>query len=482
MATFYVCKSGCNTNDGSLKNPFLEISHAAALVNPGDTVIVMPGVYNETVHLTRPGKFGATINFRAHPDYMAKDLLQKHKNFDAATSAGVVVTGISNPASVEAEGNGFNITASYQRVEGFFVTAPQVNTGIPVKIRRPNESEPPHSNIEIIDNVVYNGSEAGINSENAYNLTVKGNIVFHNASTGVYEGSGISVGFNHIPYKGDNANRWQIIVDSNICYNNAGYDIGRRKSLRNVTGENLPHGNNPDPALRQLGSTDGNGIIIDWAHETPTLVRNNIVYNNGGRGICLTSSSNVAVVNNTSYDNAWDPYQFYHLADYDDYTASLERGGNGNIFVNNIVYTKNDGVVGVRAKIEESFQGYNLYFNGRITENSLHESDIVQDPLFVNPPLLIGEGCRPVIKKSSNRLAGFDWANAYPLEVYHYFDVDFALQADSKAIGSGYVKDADDIPVELRHRLDDALPEYDVYGKLRNPGSMDMGAVAFTAG
>ncbi|MER6591534.1 right-handed parallel beta-helix repeat-containing protein [Micromonospora purpureochromogenes] len=56
------CASGA---DGSYDAPFCTISAAAAAAQPGQTVLVQPGDYPETVSLTRSGSSGAPITFRA---------------------------------------------------------------------------------------------------------------------------------------------------------------------------------------------------------------------------------------------------------------------------------------------------------------------------------------------------------------------------------------------------------------------------------
>jgi hypothetical protein len=61
--------------------------------------------------------------------------------------------------------------------------------------------------------------------------------------------------------------------------------------------------------------TDGNGIIMDLSDGTTnyssantpsTLIANNVIYENGGRCICINTVSNIWVVNNTCYKNTLD--------------------------------------------------------------------------------------------------------------------------------------------------------------------------------
>ncbi|WP_406078016.1 hypothetical protein [Micromonospora sp. NBC_00858] len=62
----YVDSANCaNDGNGSASNPFCTISQAADVVRPGETVLVRPGDYRESVVVTRSGTEGAPITFRA---------------------------------------------------------------------------------------------------------------------------------------------------------------------------------------------------------------------------------------------------------------------------------------------------------------------------------------------------------------------------------------------------------------------------------
>lgn len=60
----YVNCNASAAGDGSKTAPFATIQQAADCVNPGDTVIIMPGVYFESVKLKRFGQPGKPITFR----------------------------------------------------------------------------------------------------------------------------------------------------------------------------------------------------------------------------------------------------------------------------------------------------------------------------------------------------------------------------------------------------------------------------------
>ncbi|RKN58680.1 hypothetical protein D7193_09175 [Micromonospora costi] len=62
----FVSQTNCAPGgDGSPDAPFCTISAAAAVVQPGQTVLVQPGIYQENVAFTRSGTEAAPITFRA---------------------------------------------------------------------------------------------------------------------------------------------------------------------------------------------------------------------------------------------------------------------------------------------------------------------------------------------------------------------------------------------------------------------------------
>jgi len=56
-----------DANPGTVQFPFKTINKAAQIVEPGDTVIVKPGLYREHIRLSKSGKPGAPITFLADP-------------------------------------------------------------------------------------------------------------------------------------------------------------------------------------------------------------------------------------------------------------------------------------------------------------------------------------------------------------------------------------------------------------------------------
>ena len=65
-ATWVVATTGADNNPGSIDAPFRTIQRAAALAQPGDTVLVRGGTYRETVRPARSGAAGAPITFKPY--------------------------------------------------------------------------------------------------------------------------------------------------------------------------------------------------------------------------------------------------------------------------------------------------------------------------------------------------------------------------------------------------------------------------------
>lgn len=101
-------------------------------------------------------------------------------------------------------------------------------------------------------------------------------------------------------------------------YQNSNHDIST--GIKNfITGNTCFRNENFIPWFVTNSILDGNGIIIDDNRNTQnnsnggiysgqTYVANNLVFDNGGRGIHCYESDNVIIVNNTCYRNCQSPY------------------------------------------------------------------------------------------------------------------------------------------------------------------------------
>ena len=103
-----------DTNPGTEDKPFKTVQHAADVAKPGDTIYVMAGKYDERVKVKTGGTEGKPIAFVARP---------------------------RRSATV----GGFDLEASYIRVEGFEITADKPATAVQLRA----------SHCEILDNYIH---------------------------------------------------------------------------------------------------------------------------------------------------------------------------------------------------------------------------------------------------------------------------------------------------------------------------------------
>jgi hypothetical protein len=143
-------------------------------------------------------------------------------------------------------------------------------------------------------------------------------------------GSGLTIGFpntisGYVPTAADQqfcataplSACYHIVIASDVAYHNYNFQGGSSTN------------------------TDGNGIIFDtWTthpYAGAALIMGNVVYNNGGDGIetiGIPATSQVAIVNNTAFNDAWDTYRT--ATDRGEF--SVQKGSNNVTTLNNIAY------------------------------------------------------------------------------------------------------------------------------------------------
>jgi hypothetical protein len=109
-----VAPGAADANPGSEEKPLKTVQHAADVAKPGDTIYVMAGRYNERIKVRTSGVDGQPIKFQAMPRR-------------AATVSG------------------FDLEASYVRVEGFEITAEKPATAVQLS----------GGHCEILDNYIH---------------------------------------------------------------------------------------------------------------------------------------------------------------------------------------------------------------------------------------------------------------------------------------------------------------------------------------
>ncbi|MEH1976168.1 MAG: right-handed parallel beta-helix repeat-containing protein [Nostoc sp.] len=358
--TYYVSGTGNDKNSGvSSSSPFKTIQKAANLTKPGDTVLIMNGVYTNAspggnvVSISRSGTANAWIKFKAYPGHQPKI---QHNGWNGIS--------IGNGASyieingLEVVGNNANIKLDYAMSQKTNKLNPLTN-GNCINIDGRTNGHSHH--IRILNNKVHGCGGAGISAIESDYVTVSNNVVFDNAWYSVYGCSGISMLNN---WNSDNNRGYKMFVTNNKSYNNRMYI--------------------PWIAVGKI--TDGNGIIIDSsrndqnnskldAYKGRTLVQNNLTFNNGGSGIHAFFSDHVDIVNNTAVLNNQTPELkggqiFAH-------TSSDVR------ILRNILYAFPGKGININTKNKNVIYDYNIYINSsNISVKGPH--DIVADSQFLS--------------------------------------------------------------------------------------------------
>jgi serralysin len=341
--------TGSNSGDGSAASPYRTISKAMWKLAAGDEVVVGAGTYNEMVRIAASGTAGNYITVRSEIPGAAKIVAPSDKPF------------------------GVHIQGDYVKLQGFDISGAQ-GAGVTANLTH---------HVIISDNIVHDNKTNGISASRSDFVTIDGNVTYNNASSGPY--SGISI-FHPENITGDTTTGgYRLIVRNNISYNN----------------------------LTKTGShSDGNGIIMDDFRSTkapardpylfPSLVENNLVYQNGGRGIQVNWTDYATVRNNTAWHNNVDPKK---IGSWHGELSNMN--GSHNTWVNNIAVTDKAISSDNTAIDNTSNVGYvngdnrwhnNLTFNGTTGDDSVRTTGgneklsltdgnlLGVNPQFLNPP------------------------------------------------------------------------------------------------
>ncbi len=396
--------NGARLNAGTAGAPFQFMWQAMQVVQPGDAVYVLPTKLYYHLSVTVSGTAAKPIRIIG----------------GGAPPLRTKVTGNSDTQAIW-------IDADYVSVENFDATTTGPDAAILVSEN--------HHHVTIANNIAHNAGANGISTFTDDYITIKNNVVYGNAwntSTGSFA-SGISLLGN---YDVDNNTGVKMIVDGNIVYANT----------------NTPSCGDA-ACLANWSDSDGSGIIIDDArrirfdnipYRGRTLITNNVVFGNGGRGVHIYKSDHVTVANNTMFSNNQDPYEGLIMPG----EVSAVTAGDVQIY-NNILYS--DGLTGpnltgstVNQHVAISVKYCNLNTGPVIASNNLtfNPQNVAAYQAYVDPTTTIP------VDISQNIWAGakFTRASLWP----HL--ADFRVKATSPA---------------MRNANAAMAPAYDIMGKRR---------------
>ena len=360
-ATFYVSKSGKDTNSGSYTAPWLTIQHAANSVSAGATVYVETGVYNESVTFPASGTASNPITFESYPGETA-----------VIDGTGLSVSGTQGLINI--------VNQSYITVNGFeirnYTTSKAALTPAGIWVTGSG------SGVQLLNNLVHNITTTSEKNGNAFGIAVYGTsgtpitdlIISGNQVYSLKTGQSESVNVD--------GNVTYFSITNNIVHDNdnigidaigfegvgpTGYDQAKYGEISGNTVYNISGIHNPGEG----NSYDADGLYCDGcayviferntvhncdlnmeaasehkAHDNSYVtIRNNLFYDANTVGISIGGyasgvggSDHIVIVNNSLYNNNTKnqgaEFQIQHNA----------PPSNGNIFENNIVYAGSQNV------------------------------------------------------------------------------------------------------------------------------------------
>lgn len=395
--SYYVSKSGSDSNPGTYASPWLTIQHAANSVTPGSTVYVEAGTYTELVDVNVCGSAsGGLIRFQSYPG-------------QTATLSG---SGITFPYSSDEASRGLvQITnCSYVTVEGFLIQDIKPDSGsvFPAAIAINGNSSYVQirgNEITAVDNGTYGAHGIGVygnsSSGSNTNMVIDGNRI-HDLACGRSEALHIAGNVQNFSVTNN-----QVYNVDNIGIDALGFygDSTLNDQARNgVISGNLIY-NDTDSANTQYSNPSASGIYVDGgtqivvednishdndigiqvSSEMPgklasyVTVRNNVIYHNripglsvGGYSSSVGSATQSSFVNNTLFQNE---YLKTGLGEVN--LQYFAPGVAGNVFENNIVEANSQGIlISSYINTPQILVDYNLYYtsNGLVSNSWIWNS------------------------------------------------------------------------------------------------------------
>lgn len=317
---YYVSPSGSDNNNGlTISTAFNTLNYATNRTNPGDTVFILNGIYTTTqsniLDIYNSGTENARIIYKNYPGH--SPILQlNNNNWQGVSIQGADYITIDGLTII---GNNDNITIQYaQSQQSNLGNSSTSGNGVGITKEYNNASNKPHHNI-IRNCTISKCGGGGIYTYNADYTTIENNTISKCGWYTPYGGSGISMYQN---WNSDLLTIRKNFILGNTCFQNENFI----------------------PFFAAGAITDGNGIIVDDGRNTQnnstlgiylaeTYIANNLVFDNGGRGIHCYLADNVIIVNNTCYKNNQSPA----ISD-----GELTAYSSGNIsLINNIAMPDN---------------------------------------------------------------------------------------------------------------------------------------------
>jgi parallel beta-helix repeat protein len=310
---YYISTKGSDMNSGtSASQPWLHFWQANKVLKPGDTLTVLnDGIYDRK---TNPCNILVSGTADAWITINAADLTRPK-----------IVGNSSSPA--------IYVKAAYVKINGLDATSGPDSLASAIMIVSSHH-------VSVLQSLAHDSGGGGIVAAWSDYIWIVGNSVYRNAYTNPNQPSGISLGY--------------------------GFNSDTQPGVHNVVAGNVSYLNMNKVETPAGYTTDGNGIIVDRMADSGTyvgtsVVQNNVVHSNGGRGIAVWHSDNVLVRNNTAYHNLTDPNMVKS------YLGEIQISYCNNCSAhNNISSTDNTSAYPILAlKSTNTVIDYNLTFGGK---------------------------------------------------------------------------------------------------------------------
>ncbi len=360
-STFYVSKSGSNSNSGSFTAPWLTIQHAASTVTAGATVYVETGVYNESVNFPASGTSTNPITFASYTGQTATidgtglSVTGTQGLINIISQSYITLNGFEirnyttstaskTPAGIWITGSGSGVQLLNNLVHNITTTSEKSGNAFGIAVY--GTSSTPITNITISGNQVYDlktgQSETMTVDGNVTYFTISNNIVHDNDNIGID-----AIGFEGVGPTGSDQAKYGL-VSGNTVYNISGIHNAGEGNSYDADGL---YCDGCEYVIFERNTIYNCDIAMEAASEHKShsssyvTIRNNVFYDSNAVGVTIGGYSNtvgasdhVVVVHHTLYNNnvknQGAEFQIqYHSGDT-----------SGNIFENNIVYAGTENV------------------------------------------------------------------------------------------------------------------------------------------
>ena len=322
---YYVsANNGSDSNNGSETTPFQTINRAISFVNPGDTIFVMNGTYqnngygtvdtatntnmnnNHVVTINKSGSEGAYITLKNYPGH--SPLIQ----FDGR--GGIVISNNMNYIiieGVEVVGPGASITyaEAYANREYKVLAASDPNDDINYNHTYFSGKGiwggyGAHHHIIIRNNIVHDTAGSGIRFNDSDHITIEYNEVYNATWWTSSASSAVVFAETIASSEADNGTDVKMVIRGNLVYNNWNRIPFYVTQLPDNSGNT-----NPNYGTATYNNIlDGQGLYVtrrDDNYYGTFLFENNVCVNNGKNGINFDNSLGASAIiqNNTLFYN-----------------------------------------------------------------------------------------------------------------------------------------------------------------------------------